>query len=94
MNDIEQFLVAEDDALSAITGGFANEPISARCWRCRAKQPFKTLRPIIDFFALHLFSDPDHCQGNYANHSCCSLGAHACYASPASELTDKFRGQS
>lgn len=58
---MKQLLIALDQALNALSGGMADETLSARCWRCRDRQPYKTLQPVIDW----LFSDPDHCEKSY-----------------------------
>lgn len=58
---IRQILIAIDQLINAVFGGWADETLSARCWRCRYIQPFKTLQPVID----RLFFDPAHCVDSY-----------------------------
>lgn len=62
----KQILIALDQLLNTLLfwlpgGTWADETLSARCWRCRDKQPFKTLQPVIDL----LFFDPAHCVDSY-----------------------------
>jgi hypothetical protein len=59
-----QILVALDQLVNTIFGGYAEETMSSRCWRLREFQPYKTLRPVIDTI---LFFDPDHCETSYLN---------------------------
>jgi hypothetical protein len=59
-----QVAVALDQLLNSICGGYADETMSSRCWRLRAFQPYKTLRPVIDTI---LFFDPKHCETSYLN---------------------------
>lgn len=37
-----------DQFCNAILGGSPDETFSARCWRLRARQPWKTLRVLVD----------------------------------------------
>ena len=64
MSKITQVAVAFDQLCNAICGGYADETMSSLCWRLRAVQPYKTLRPVIDSV---LFFDPNHCETSYAN---------------------------
>jgi hypothetical protein len=62
MSRVREVLIAFDQLLNAILGGWADETMSARCWRLRSFQPYSTLRPVIDrlfFFQL------DHCRASY-----------------------------
>lgn len=54
-----QILIAFDQLLNAIFGGYADETISARCWRLRHRQPYKFLRPVIDGL---FFLQEAHCK--------------------------------
>lgn len=58
---IKQILIAIDQLINAIFGGWADETLSARCWRCRERQPYKLLEPVIN----RLFFDPMHCFYSY-----------------------------
>lgn len=58
---MKQILIAIDQLVNAILGGWADETLSAHAWRSRHKPPFKTLQPVID----RLFFDPSHCQDSY-----------------------------
>jgi hypothetical protein len=62
MSRILQVLIAADQLLNTMLGGMADETMSARCWRLREYQPYKTLRPIIDQL---LYWQPNHCQSAY-----------------------------
>ena len=57
-----QVLVALDQLVNAAAGGYADETMSARCWRLRARRPYSALRPIIDGI---FFWQTDHCQSAY-----------------------------
>ena len=58
---LKQILIALDQLVNALFGGWADETLSARCWRCRDRQPFKLLEPVIG----RLFFDPSHCLESY-----------------------------
>lgn len=58
---MKQVLIAIDQLLNTLFGGFADETLSARCWRCRERQPFKLLESVIN----RLFFDPSHCLDSY-----------------------------
>lgn len=55
-------LIAIDQLVNTIFGGMPDETISAKLWRLRDRQPYKTLRYIVD--ALFWF-DKDHCRTSY-----------------------------
>jgi hypothetical protein len=57
-----QILVALDQLINAAAGGYADETMSARCWRMRARRPYSILRPIIDCM---FFWQTDHCRSAY-----------------------------
>ncbi len=61
---MKQFLIAFDQLINTILGGYADETLSARAWRAEAKGRFlgKVFRPLIDFI---LFFDKDHCYNSY-----------------------------
>lgn len=62
MSRIFEVLVAADQLLNAILGGWADETMSARCWRLRDGKPYCWLRPTIDRI---FFWQPNHCQDAY-----------------------------
>ena len=62
MSRVHEILVAVDQLANAILGGYADETISARCWRRRAVQPYTLLRPVIDGL---FFWQRDHCRQAY-----------------------------
>lgn len=61
---MKQFLIAFDQLINTILGGYADETLSARAWRAEVKGKFfgKVFRPLIDFI---LFFDKDHCYNSY-----------------------------
>lgn len=59
---MKQVLIAFDQLLNAVFGGYADETISARCWRLRERQPYSTLRAIVDGL---FFWEPEHCKQSY-----------------------------
>jgi hypothetical protein len=62
---VMQILIAIDQLLNAIFGGYADETISARAWRCRnKKRRWKIARAVID--GLFYF-DKDHCYLSYVS---------------------------
>ena len=62
---LKQVLVALDQLLNAlIPGGWADETLSARCWRLRERTGWGIARRVIDVVAL-LFRDKNHCEVSY-----------------------------
>lgn len=59
---IRQVAIALDQMVNAIFGGYADETISARAYRLEHRQPYKTLRPIID--GLFFWQD-QHCKKSF-----------------------------
>ena len=59
-----QILIALDQLVNALIGGWADETLSSRAWRMeRAGKPWgRLLRPLID--AL-MFFDPQHCFSSF-----------------------------
>ncbi|MDL2272796.1 pseudouridine synthase [Desulfovibrio sp. OttesenSCG-928-I05] len=57
-----QILVALDQLINTLLGGWADETLSARCWRKRANKHWNKARCIID--AL-FFWQKDHCKTAY-----------------------------
>jgi hypothetical protein len=61
---LKQVLVAVDQLCNALAGGWADETISARCWRLRQRRGWERLRRMVDAVAL-LFRDKIHCEESY-----------------------------
>jgi hypothetical protein len=59
---LQEITVAIDQLANAILGGYADETVSARCWRLLAERPYSWLRPAIDRL---FFWQPGHCKGAY-----------------------------
>ena len=59
---IHQIAIAVDQLANAILGGYADECMSARCWRLRDIKPYCYLQPVIDGL---FFWQPDHCKGSF-----------------------------
>lgn len=61
---MNQFLIAFDQLINTMIGGYADETLSARAWRADrdGKILGKIFRPTIDFL---FFFDPQHCFGSY-----------------------------
>ena len=57
-----QVLVALDQLLNTLTGGWADETLSARCWRMRANKWWNRGRLVVD--AL-FFWQKGHCRTAY-----------------------------
>jgi hypothetical protein len=62
MSRLFEVLVAVDQLANAILGGWADETMSARCWRLQAQRPYSWLRIAIDRL---FFWQPNHCQSAY-----------------------------
>lgn len=61
---LKQVLVALDQALNALLGGWADETLSSRCWRLRHLPGWGTARRVLDLVA-GLLGDKDHCKASY-----------------------------
>jgi hypothetical protein len=59
---MRQFLIGVDQLLNTLFGGYADETISARCWRLQHRKPYSYLRPAID--GLFFWQD-EHCRKSY-----------------------------
>lgn len=61
---IKQNLIAVDQVVNTLIGGWADETLSSRAWRAeRDGRLFgKIFRPMIDTL---FFFDPEHCKGAY-----------------------------
>lgn len=62
----KQVLVALDQLVNALFGGWADETLSSRCWRKRDKTGWKQARMALDLVAA-LLGDVDHCRGSYVS---------------------------
>ena len=62
-----------DQTANATAGGDPDETISARCWRYRTEQPYRTLRLLIDA-AFGLIGDREHCMRSYLMERVAHLG--------------------
>lgn len=58
----KQVLVAFDQFLNTLIGGWADETFSARCWRRRGHPVWGALRMVVDAI---LFFDKNHCEASY-----------------------------
>lgn len=61
---LKHVLIAIDQTLNALCGGWPDETFSSRCWRLRAGPAGSQVRLIVDFVA-RLFGDVDHCEESY-----------------------------
>jgi hypothetical protein len=57
-----RLLVAVDQVFNVLFGGWPDETLSARCWRCRDSQPYAALRAVIDGL---FFWQNEHCKQSY-----------------------------
>jgi hypothetical protein len=64
---IKNIAIGLDLLINTIFGGYPGETMSGRTWRLRNCQPYKTIRPVIDW--LFSFWGPDHCQRSYESRS-------------------------
>lgn len=62
MSRVFEVLVAVDQLANAVLGGWADETMSARCWRLRARLPYSLLRTAIDRL---FFWQQNHCKSAY-----------------------------
>lgn len=64
---LKQFLIALDQVLNTLAGGWADETLSARAYRCQPVSPsWRRARAAID--AL-FFWQTEHCRGAYFSES-------------------------
>jgi hypothetical protein len=59
---VKQVLIAFDQLLNTVHGGWADETISSRAWRLRHRWPYKAYRVMLDVL---FFFDPEHCKASY-----------------------------
>lgn len=59
---MKQVLIALDQLINALHGGWADETISSRAYRLRHRMPYRLYRFVID---LLFFWDADHCRQAY-----------------------------
>lgn len=57
-----QIAIAFDQLANTVLGGYADETMSARCWRLRRFQPYRFLQPVIDML---FFWQVDHCRRSH-----------------------------
>lgn len=64
MKQLLQILIAVDQLVNTLLGGYADETLSARAWRTEQKGRWfgRIFRPLIDHI---LFFDPQHCYSSY-----------------------------
>lgn len=60
---LQNILISLDMTVNAILGGWSGETMSGRTWRLRQQQPYKTLRPVIDW--LFSYWVANHCENSY-----------------------------
>ena len=60
---LRQVLLAIDQLISALTGGWADETLSARAWRLKDKHAFWLFAQ--GFIDGIFFWDPNHCEQSY-----------------------------
>jgi hypothetical protein len=61
---LKHVLIAIDQALNALCGGWPDETFSSRCWRNCNRPGWKQIRLVVDFVA-RLFGDVNHCEESY-----------------------------
>jgi hypothetical protein len=66
---LHEILIALDQLLNTlIPGGYADETISSRSYRCSpTSAAWARARTAIDWLALRIFRQADHCHGAYLN---------------------------
>lgn len=62
---VEQILIAIDQLLNALLGGFADETLSARAYRTRNKPLGAFFLKTIDFIFATFFGQERHCYDSY-----------------------------
>jgi hypothetical protein len=66
MSAIETFIAIDQLINTFICDGFADETISARAFRMTdTSKVWNTAHKIIDWFALHIFNQNNHCYNSY-----------------------------
>jgi hypothetical protein len=66
-HSILQFLIATDQLLNTVLFGYADETLSARCWRGRNKRRWKIAQAVIDRFFYACIGQKDHCYTSYVS---------------------------
>ena len=66
-NYLIQLIVAIDQLFNALTGGWADETFSSRCYRLRAQKRFNVCMVVIDWVAKTIFRQQGHCLQEYRN---------------------------
>jgi len=69
MGYLRQNLIALDQCVNALTGGWADETLSSRLWRLevRRKLAGRILRPVVDWVFRVFLRHNDHCLSAYLN---------------------------
>ena len=62
---LKQIAVAFDQLCNAFAGGWADETFSSRCYRWDKDGVRRWPRKLVDWVALHIFRDPDHCHQSF-----------------------------
>lgn len=62
---VKQVVMALDQLLNTFLGGYAQERLSSRCWRLKDCEPYTRGQKTIDWVALHVFGQVEHCKGSY-----------------------------
>jgi len=60
---VYQLAIAFDQTLNALLGGWADETLSARCWRLR--ESHKLAKIGVTIIDILFFFDPNHCETSY-----------------------------
>lgn len=62
-----QILIAIDQLICTLIGGWADESLSSYAYRLEVKGKIwgRIWRPVADWVFLKLFNDPDHCRKAY-----------------------------
>ena len=59
---LKQFLIALDQVVNTMCGGYADETLSCRAYRHYMKGEYRLVKVLIDFI---FFFDKDHCYTSY-----------------------------
>ena len=65
---LKQVLIAVDQLGNALLRGWSDETISSAAWRGKKQsKAWRYAQVSIDFIALHVFRDANHCEKSYAS---------------------------
>lgn len=62
---LKHVFIALDQLVNTLAGGWPDETISARSYRWDVSGLRHWPRYLIDWVALHVFHDPDHCRESF-----------------------------